>query len=251
MSRQTTTQHRSDCFVCGEELHYAQYATRQTCFYCGERKETNLYCGNGHYVCDTCHSGKANDLIERYCRNTDATSPLSMALTLMNNPLLKIHGPEHHFLVPAVLLASFYNLITAKAGEVAEKLGQARKRAEVVTGGFCGYWGACGAAVGAGIFVSLITGATPLSDNERKLANKITSDCLRVISENGGPRCCKRESLSAIITTIGFVAQEFGVTIPWELPKACPFTTFNRECMRNSCRFYGDQASERESQNQS
>lgn len=28
----------------------------------------------------------------------------------MRNPKLKIHGPEHHFLVPAVLLSSYYNV---------------------------------------------------------------------------------------------------------------------------------------------
>jgi hypothetical protein len=150
-----------------------------------------------------------------------------------------MHGPEHHFLVPAVLLASFYNCKTAKGAEVVKKIGQARKRAEDVKGGSCGFWGACGAAIGAGIFMSLITGATPLSDHNRKLSNRITSECLRVISENGGERCCKRESLSAIITAVDFVAKEVCVSIPLELPKACLFTTLNRECMRNKCKFYG------------
>jgi hypothetical protein len=32
-----------------------------------------------------------------------------MALNLMKNPQIKMHGPEHHFLVPAVLLAAYYN----------------------------------------------------------------------------------------------------------------------------------------------
>ena len=73
-----------------------------------------------------------------------------------------MHGPEHHFLIPAVLLSAFYN-VSGEPGEKEKKIKQARKRAENVLGGFCGFYGDCGAAVGTGIFVSVITGATPLS----------------------------------------------------------------------------------------
>jgi hypothetical protein len=229
----------SGCLVCGDKLLYREDAATRTCFYCGVVKETNACCGGGHYVCDACHNGTANDLIERYCRGTDSTSPLSMAITLMKSPLVKMHGPEHHFLVPAVLLASFYNRKTAEKEMAAEKIAQARKRAEDVKGGFCGFWGACGAAVGAGIFMSLVTGANPLSDFERKLSNMITAECLRIIAENGGPRCCKRESFWTVITAVEFVKREFGVVLPVELPDACLFTTLNLECIRERCRFFG------------
>ena len=86
--------------------------------------------------------------------------------------------------------------------------------------------------------MSLVTGATPLSDTERKLSNMITAECLRVIAENGGPRCCKRESFWAIITAVEFVQREFGVVLPIELPPPCPFTSLNSECIRERCRFY-------------
>ena len=36
-------------------------------------------------------------------------------------------------------------------------------RATDIKGGFCGFYGNCGAAVGTGIYVSIITGATPLT----------------------------------------------------------------------------------------
>lgn len=239
---QSTAAYQTGCLVCGNELLYMPYATTQTCYYCGVTQETNLYCGHGHYVCDICHSGTANDLIERYCRNTDSVSPLAMAVTLMKNPLVKMHGPEHHFLIPAVLLTVFYNLQAGKSNDLTENLGQARKRAEVVKGGFCGLWGACGAAIGAGIFVSLITGATPLSDTERCLANGITAECLQVIAANGGPRCCKRETFWTILTAMKFVEREFGVLLPRELPEACSFSSVNKECMQGKCRFCGKRA---------
>jgi len=50
-----------------------------------------------------------------------------------------------------------------------------KKRAEKVLGGFCGLYGGCTAAVGTGIFVSLVTNATPLSEGEWKLTNLTTA----------------------------------------------------------------------------
>ncbi|MEI8354780.1 MAG: DUF5714 domain-containing protein [Deltaproteobacteria bacterium] len=202
-------------------------------------KETNVSCRSGHYVCDACHNGTANDLIERYCSNADSVSPLSLAITLMKNPSVKMHGSEHHFLVPAVLLAAFYNGTNAGKGVVGEKIREARKRAEEVKGGFSGFQGACGAAIGTGIFMSLVTGATPLSDRERKFSNMVTAESLRVIAENGGARCCKRESFWAIITAVKFVKMEFKVVLSLKLPAPCAFTALNRECLKERCRFYG------------
>ncbi len=232
-------EYRSGCLVCGKELLYSQDPTMETCYYCGATSETNTRCGNGHFVCDACHNGTANDLIERYCCGADSISPLYLASTLMANSLVKTHGPEHHFLVPAVLLAAFHNKTGAGGEDLAEKIRQARKRAEDVKGGFCGFHGACGAAIGAGIFMSLITGSTPLSDRERKLSNMITAESLRVIAENGGPRCCKRESFWAIRTAIEFVRREFKVELTVELPSQCLFSGLNRECIRERCAFFG------------
>jgi len=232
-------QYGTGCLICGDELIYSEIFTPRTCFYCGVMKESNASCREGHYVCDTCHNGTANDLIERYCRASDSVSPLSMALTLMKNPAVKMHGPEHHFLVPAVLIAAYYNNSATEKVDVAEKIREARNRAEDVKGGFCGFQGACGAAIGTGIFMSIVTGATPLSDRERKLSNLITAECLRVIAENGGARCCKRESFHAIITAVEFVRTESGVVLSVEMPTCCSFTDRNRECLRERCAFHG------------
>ena len=226
------------CLVCGNTLLYSAHPTAETCCYCGDTKETGTRCKNGHFICDACHHGTANDLIERSCCNSNSTSPLSLALPLMKNPLLKMHGPEHHFLVAAVLLAAFHNLTNVERSTATERIREARRRAEDVKGGFCGFHGACGAAIGTGIFVSLITGATPLSDGERKLSNMITAESLRVIAENAGPRCCKRESFWAIITAVEFVHREFGVHIPMEIPAPCPFSALNRECLGERCSFF-------------
>jgi len=232
-------EYSTGCLICGNALLYSACPTTETCFYCGTTKETNTLCESGHFICDACHNGTANDLIERYCCTTGSTSPLLLASKLMGNPLLKMHGPEHHFLVPAVLLAAFHNLTGAERYIATERIQEARKRAEQVKGGFCGFHGACGAAIGTGIFMSLITGATPLSDTERKQSNMITAESLRVIAEKGGPRCCKRESFWTIITAIEFLQREFMVALPVDLPPPCPFSDANRECLGERCAFFG------------
>ena len=174
--------HKSGCLVCGAELVYATQDKDLTCFYCGAAGRTSVACAGGHYVCDTCHSGSANDLIERFCSAADSVLPVSMAITLMKDRRLKMHGPEHHFLVPAVLLAAYCNATDRPRDEKAGLIKKARSRAEEVKGGSCGFNGTCGAAVGTGIFVSLATGATPLSRAEWRLAKshdlrKPSSNC--------------------------------------------------------------------------
>jgi hypothetical protein len=227
------------CLICGGELIYSEHSTIENCCYCGVTEATNVGCSNGHFVCDACHNNSANDLIERYCGNSDSTSPLAMALALMRNPALKMHGPEHHFLVPAVLLASYFNQTGITQDIVVDKIRMARQRAEDVKGGFCGLQGACGAAIGAGIFVSVMTGATPLADRERRLSNLMTAECLKVIAENGGPRCCKREVLWTLKTAIEFAQREFGIILPVEALPPCSFSNLNKECIRERCRFNG------------
>lgn len=231
-------EYETGCLVCGDDVLYSEITETLTCYYCGVRKETNASCRMGHFVCDACHNAGANDLIERYCSNADGVSPIALAMTLMKNPAVKMHGPEHHFLVPAVLLAAFHAATNAEKGSVAEKVREARNRAEDVKGGFCGFQGACGAAIGAGIFMSIVSGATPLSDRERKLSNMITAECLLAIAENGGARCCKRESLRAIITAVEFVRRESGISLPVDPVPPCDFTGRNKECLRERCGFY-------------
>jgi hypothetical protein len=84
-----------------------------------------------------------------------------MADALLHHDRLAMHGPEHHYLVPAVLIAAWFNM-TGVSGK-RHALDKAMKRAGMVPGGSCGTHGACGAGMGTGIFISVITGATPLS----------------------------------------------------------------------------------------
>jgi hypothetical protein len=163
--------------------------------------------------------------------------PIQMALILMENQEIKMHGPEHHFLVPAVLLAAFYNKSNSK-DKKEEAIKKARQRSDNVLGGFCGFYGDCGAAVGTGIFVSVLTGATPLSGNEWRLSNLITGQSLISIANQGGPRCCKRNSFLAINQAVSFAREHFHIDLIMSGDLHCTFSHLNKECLFSECPFY-------------
>lgn len=226
----------SGCLICGNDLVYLEQVETQTCFFCGEQVGSNARCTQGHFVCDACHSADAEEIIERFCLETGQTDPLEMAITLMHHPSVAMHGPEHHFLVPAVLLSAYYNL--QENGEKASKMKQARKRAANVPGGSCGQCGNCGAGVGTGIFISLITGATPLSARAWQLSNRMTAESLLMIADHGGPRCCKRDTFLALQSADRFLRKHFEVSFSLQEPIRCAFYPSNRECLREGCPFY-------------
>lgn len=226
----------SGCLLCGQELVYLPQAEAMTCAYCGKTFESNARCVQGHFVCDACHGAQADDLIEQYCAQTTLRDPVEMAITLMRHPAVAMHGPEHHFLVPAVLLAAYYH-DQPGAGRLG-KIRQARKRAEGVRGGSCGFCGNCGAAVGTGIFVSLVTGASPLSKEEWRLSNRMTAASLLEIAEHGGPRCCKRDTFLALQTAHGFAQRELGISLELTSPIRCEFSPMNKECLKGECPFF-------------
>ncbi len=228
--------HHQGCIVCGAELEYLAAPEAVRCAFCGAASESPVRCRETHFVCDACHAAPASDAIERGCLASDSTDPIALATSLMRHPSVKLHGPEHHFLVPAALLTALCNA-RGQASAKPRLLAEARRRAGAVAGGFCGFQGACGAGVGVGIFVSLATGATPLTRESWGLANAATGQALTVIGSLGGPRCCKRTSWLALLGGIRFARQELGVRLEGRGP-ACEWSEVNAECLERACPFH-------------
>jgi hypothetical protein len=159
-----------------------------------------------------------------------------MARQLLRHPVIHLHGPEHHFLVPAILLTAYYNALNEPAKKGAA-IAEAQRRASQVPGGFCGFQGTCGAAVGTGIFMSLITQATPLSGQEWRLAHLATANSLQVIGEVGGPRCCKRTVMLALDAATAFLKARFNVSLE-STPGVCEHRHLNQECIGSSCPYH-------------
>lgn len=228
---------KSNCLLCGSPLVYLTESRTCTCELCKGQFESEATCQQGHFICNSCHSASANDLIEKVCINSTSTKPVEMAISLMNASSISMHGPEHHFLVPAVLLTAYYNQ-KGNAQEKIKEIKVARGRAENVLGGFCGFYGACGAGIGTGIFISLITDSTPLSKETWGMANQMTAESLRCIGALGGPRCCKRDTFMALKTAKKFVKRKLQITLDVPDTIRCEFNEFNQECLEEHCPFH-------------
>jgi Family of unknown function (DUF5714) len=230
------SEHRAGCVVCGDALEYLAASEPMTCATCGAVATSSARCRSGHFVCDACHSSSAKDVIERACASTALTDPLEISRALMRHPALKMHGPEHHFLVPAALLAAHANA-RGEPGDKPRLIAEARRRSEPLGGGLCGLQGACGAAIGVGIYVSIATGSTPLTREPWALANAATAGALDVLSRVGGPRCCKRTTWLAMLAAIRFARERLGVALDGRGGR-CDFTALNRECIEDRCPFH-------------
>lgn len=227
---------RSGCLICGGELVYFKQPQKLKCEFCGQENEAEAACVQRHYVCDHCHRRAAFESISAEAKASTLRDPLAIARKMMAHPSVNMHGPEHHYLVAAALLAAYVN--SGGKLDLEKALSQARQRAEKVPGGICGLWGCCGAAVASGIFVSLATGASPLSGEEWSLANQMTSESLAVISRHGGPRCCKRDSFLAIRAAADFCAKHLGVKMEESGETVCSFFSMNPSCRKSDCLFF-------------
>ena len=184
------------CLVCGAELTYYQEAKEMTCVFCGKKEMSHASCKEGHYVCDSCHAEKGIEAIMRECGVTASKNPIEIMQKIMEDPYIYMHGPEHHVMAGAALLAAYHNC--GGKLDLPAALQEMKERGSQVPGGVCGFWGCCGAGISTGIYMSIITKATPLSGKSWGLSNCMTARALQAIGEIGGPRCCKRDTFTAV-----------------------------------------------------
>jgi hypothetical protein len=175
------------------------------------------------------------DEIIPVCMGTKSKNPVAIFRKLTALPFCHIHGPEHHILVGASLLTAYKNA----GGDIDLKpvLMEMIKRGSNVPGMACGLWGACGAGISSGIFISIITDSGPLTQKPMGLSNLMTSSSLAKIGTIGGPRCCKRDSFLSILSAIDFVKEHFGIEMVKEEIK-CEFSPQNSQCIKTRCPFY-------------
>ena len=223
-----------NCAVCGKPLVYFSEEKLMQCHICGKMKPANAACEDGHFVCDECHSSGGAAVLD-YLLNSSERDPMVLFLQVCQLDGVHLHGPEHHSMVPCVLLTAYRNC----GGELdlQTALPEGWKRGQKLAGGACGFLGVCGAASGAGIFASIVSGATPLPPRQWAIPQKLTAVCLEAMTEIGGPRCCKRTGRIAIECAAQFSGKEFGVPLPCSQPK-CDYSGRNRECIRRRCPFF-------------
>lgn len=225
-----------ECIICGAPLRYLAQSEQMECLLCHKTFESNTVCEAGHYVCDECHRGSLTEVMA-LCLQSKSRSPLVILRELMALPSCHMHGPEHHVLIGSALLTAYRN--AGGAIDLPAALKEMQKRGEQVPGGVCGFWGACGAGISAGMFVSIVTGSTPLAGKEWGLSNKMTSRVLARLAEIGGPRCCKRNAYLAITEAIAFAEEHLGVSMQKD-PIACIHSAQNNQCIGARCPYHGE-----------
>ena len=224
------------CLVCGKPIIYFEKAKKMECIMCHKTFESYASCEDGHFVCDECHAKKGIDMVMEECKNSASKNPITLLQKLMEDPYIYMHGPEHHVMVGAVLLTAYHNC----GGEIDldEALEEMKQRGSQYPGGSCGLWGACGAAVSTGMFMSIITKATPLTGKSWRMSNEMTAKALEEIAKLGGPRCCKRNSFTAVKAATGYAKENLGIVM--ELPEKilCDFSVENKQCLKKHCPYH-------------
>ncbi len=223
-----------ECLICKAPLEYLDTNVVMECEICHKKEESKTRCVNGHYVCNECHM-QGLDKIFSVCLNTTSKNPVEILEELMSLDFCHMHGPEHHVMVGASLLTAYKNAGGVLKLETA--LSEMYKRGKQVPGGACGFWGACGAGISAGMYVSIVTKSTPLAKESWGLSNQMTASALNVIGLNGGPRCCKRNSYLAIIEAVSFTAEKLNVRMESGAIR-CSRSHLNNQCILSDCPFH-------------
>ena len=224
---------KEECLICKAPLEYLETDVLMECEICHKKENSKTRCVNGHYVCNECHT-QGLDTIIGLCMEESSANPIAIIEKMMAMPFCHMHGPEHHVMVGAALLTAYKN-----AGgdiELHKALIEIMNRGKNVPGGACGFWGACGAGISSGMFISIISKSNPLAEEPFALSHKMTAESLSAIGEVGGPRCCKRDSYLSILAAIDFVKEHFGV----EMERSeiiCSYSGQNNQCIGKRCPF--------------
>ena len=232
-----TKKHTEGCMICGEELTYSENAQPFTCAFCKKEFTGTISCGQGHYICDECHRADANQMIEVILKASESMNPVELAREIMASPAFQMHGPEHHLMVPLVLLTTLKNL----GVEITDiQMRNAAIRAKQLPGGICGSWGACGVAIGSGIALSVSRRLTSLSQENWGQTNRDTGEILQSVGAYGGPRCCKRSTYSALLTAMKILERDGVVEFPKEAHQTpvCKDFWRNKQCIKTECPYY-------------
>jgi hypothetical protein len=227
-----TARQTAGCMVCGCPLIYAREPQDRPCAFCGEVFSANSSCEKGHYVCDSCHTEDAVEVIRRICLKTDETDCVRLFERIRSHPSIALHGPEYHAMIPGIVLCTYRNL----GGGISKKVIETGiMRGKNVAGGFCGFMGVCGAAIGVGIAFSLILDANPVKAWERSTVQSVTHAVLSEIAGLKAARCCQRDGYIALIKAAEFSNRYLPVALKAGHRLVCRQTHLNKECLGRTC----------------
>ena len=220
------------CSICHEELH--ENDTEMPCSFCGKVELAEWICPNNHYQCEDCRIAEPEEITLRVCNYSKSINPFEIANLIMHHPTFRNFGHEHHLIVAPAIITALKNAGQIDIDTRRNKI--AVHRTKEIPYGVCGSRGDCGAAVGAGTAVSIITRATYMSDKERSLTLEATGRSLLALAEKGGPRCCKQSVYSSIQSALKFLNEKKMIAFP-EPDFQCEFKDI-KGCKKEACEYY-------------
>ncbi len=224
---------KEECVICKAPLEYLETDVLMECEICHKKENSKTRCVNGHYVCNDCHT-QGLDSVIGLCLKETSKNPITIIEKMMAMPFCHMHGPEHHVMVGSALLTAYNN--AGGCIDLHSALIEMMNRGKSVPGGACGFWGACGAGISSGMFLSIIAKSTPLTNEPFALSHRMTAESLGQIGEIGGPRCCKRDSFLSILAAVDFVKDHFGIEME-KTEVVCRFSAQNNQCIGKRCPF--------------
>lgn len=224
------------CSICGQNFCILANAVTLPCAICGNPVLTRYICASDHAICGFCFTTPYLTYLASKFNSSDISSnPIETFLLLSKNYDFPIHGPEHHGLAAAAFLFAYHHLTRELSQET---IMNAVQQAAVLPMGSCGTWGACSAALGIGVAYATILQATPMKGVARGSIQKIVADIIMRIGEYQAPRCCRRETLTAL--QVACEASTTLLTIPIEsqVNCQCDQALSQVDCIRERCPFY-------------
>jgi hypothetical protein len=218
-------------------LTYREEDSLLTCHYCQTELSANAVCEQGHFVCDACHTRDSLAVIEHICLTTAETDLIALLDEVRRHPAIPRHGPEHHVLVPALILTAYRNLGGAVTPEMF-RIAIARGRS--VPGGACGFLGVCGAATGVGIAFSLLLAANPLTPVERRQVQQAVQAVLGDLTSLEAARCCQRECWLALRKAAELSRELLPIPLQADAPLTCRQSGERPDCLQSRCPLWAD-----------
>lgn len=108
------------------------------------------------------------------------------------------------------------------------------QRGQTIAGGSCAFLGACGAAIGVGVALSLLLGANPYDGDKRQIVQRATQAVLGEIASYNAPRCCQRDSWLALKEASTLLQKYTGKSLAVRLI-TCEQFSKNKECIHDQC----------------
>ena len=146
------------------------------------------------------------------CTAYEDSDALELAGRLMEDPAIRMHGPEHHFLTAAAILTAYANKYCPKSKYRFLKM--ASHRTVRIPVAVCAIYGTCGALMGAGTAVSITIPASPSAAETLQIVNKATASIQNELSGYNGIRCCKRSAWASVKGALGVLNTCEGISMP-------------------------------------